>query len=88
MVKANPLFERYHSMAGSPDRVQATYEPDEAAAFLGLTLQQVHFLTHKRRLTLYTFQRRSYYLGGELDCVRNDASLLRQLKKEKRMAAL
>ena len=48
------------------------YEPQAAAEFLKISLDELRFLAQLGYLTLRQYKNRQFFLGGELDCIKND----------------
>lgn len=51
-------------------RTKSTYTLAEAAEFLNITEKRLVELTSAGQIRIQSYQRRSFYLGGELDAAR------------------
>ena len=62
--------------------LRATFSPLEAANFLNVGAMELRILTRAGHLTLRRHNKCDFYLGGELDSIRNDVTtLLRQIRE-------
>jgi excisionase family DNA binding protein len=49
---------------------KSTYTPDEAAAFLGISVDKLAQLTAEGEIRSHCYRKRVFYLGGDLDVAR------------------